>query len=1023
MHEKIFKIMKDRIVRLVKDNSADIYPEEIDLEAEYAVSAEAVPFADRLKMKYRPVYIGEAWGKAWDSAWFHLTGRIPESFAGKEICLRLNVSGEILLYDAEGVPEYGLTGWSVFDHQFFKDRYILKDAKAGSRIDIWIEAAANSLLGINLPPRTERNPEEPMGSYSPQVKYLKLCVFDRETWLFLLEMESLSGLLDCYNADDYRARQLLHALTLAADVYGYNRENSRKAREILREKVFFLTAEPGALTANAIGHAHLDIAWLWPVRESTRKAARTFASQLKLMEQYPDYKFGASQPYLYQQIRKYYPELYGKIRQRVREGRWELQGGMYVEPDCNLISGESMVRQFLYGKNYYMDEFGIDVKTVWIPDVFGYSAAMPQIMQKAGCDYFMTQKLSWNQINRMPHHTFRWTGVDGSSIITHFPPEDTPIALPSAAERIQACNRFQEAGFLPGYISLVGIGDGGGGPTENHVERNRILSNLRSCPKSQWRFASDFFRELEQYRSDLPEWNGELYLEFHRGTLTAQSRTKRGNRKCEQALSALEILAAAASSSEWPREKLREAWETVLLNQFHDIIPGSSIHEVYVLAEKQHAQVLDMTVTETGKICASLFRSARQCLALVNTLSNRWSGLLELPEIWRDCKVFDEQGRELPVQRHNGKTLVYAEIPGCSCVTLHREEGKTADTTDTGSRILENELVRYEFNADGQLTRAYDKEQRRELLSDNGNILTLYNDRPNQYEAWDVDIFYPRDRKEIMSCAQAGTVFRGPAGSEMEFVFKTDHSELRQTVRLAVHSKRLDFITRADWHEYRTMLRAAFPLAVHSERAFYDIQYAYVERSTHNNTSWDEAKFEVCGHRYADLSDRDGGVALLNDSKYGYRVKNSTLDLALLRSPVYPDRTADLGLHDFTYSFLPHVGPLPESNVMQEAATLNRLPVIADGFDASGFQLPCRLDSDSISLEAVKRAEKDDSLIIRLVEIRGHHSRGILHFSKTPTAICETDLLEWHDSKTLVPEGNTLNLELKPFEIMTLRLR
>ena len=1023
MDKNVFKIMKERIVHLVKDNSADIYRGSIDLEAEYAVSAEAIPFADRLKLKYRPIHAGDVWGKAWDSAWFHLTGKVPENFAGKELCLLVNVGGEVLLFDEKGIPEYGLTGWSVFDSHFFKDRYVLKNAKAGDRIEIWFEAAANSLLGINLPPVREKQPAEPRGSYSPEVKYLKLCVFDRETWLFLLEMESLCGLLDCYDPDDYRARQLLHALNQAADAYGFDPANSAAAREILRRKILMLNAESGSLTAHAIGHAHLDIAWLWPVRESTRKAARTFSSQLKLMEEYPDYKFGASQPFLYREVKNHYPELYEKIRQRVREGRWELQGGMYVEPDCNLISGESMVRQFLYGKNFFMDEFGVDVKTVWIPDVFGYSAAMPQIMLKSGCKYFLTQKLWWSQINQIPHNTFLWTGVDGSCVLAHFPPENTPIAQPTASERIQGCSRFQEGGYLPGFISLVGIGDGGGGPSENHVERNRILSDLRGCPKSQWRFASDYFKGLEQYRTELPEWKGELYLEFHRGTLTTQGRTKRGNRKCEQALCSLEILASALPASEWPRAKLKKAWETLLLNQFHDIIPGSSIHEVYELAEKQYAQILGMVETETRRCSELLFQRSDRYMTIINTLSGTWSGLLEMPESWQNCTVLDEDGKELPVQLHQGQLQMYAVVPGNSCITVHQGEGKVAEAKDTGSRVLENELVRYEFNSDGQLVSAFDKELQREFLSGNGNLLTLYHDRPNDYEAWEMEIYYQRDKKGFMPCVHAGTVFTGKAGSSVEFIFRTEHSELRQTVRLAIHSKRLDFITRVDWHEYRTLLRTAFPVKVNSERAVYDIQYAWLERATHENTSWDVAKFEVCGHRYAGLSDRDGGAALLNDSKYGYRIKNSTLDLALLRSPVYPDRDADRGEHFFIYSFLPFAGLLPESNVMREAANLNRIPSIADGFAAGDFRFPCRLESDGISLEVIKRAEKDGSLILRLVETRGRHSTGILHFSQSPEEITETDLLEWHDSEPLLLQGNALEVKLDPFEIMTLRAK
>ena len=1021
MDKNIFSIFKTRVEKLAENNFADIYPESVELNAECAVSREPVPFKDRLKLHYYSVGEGEVWGRAWESAWFHVTATVPESFAGKEICLRLNTGGELLLFDAKGVPLYGLTGYSVFNTKFFKDTYVLGHLKPGGKVEFWCEAAANSLFGVNLPDPETRETDAPLGRFYPMIQNLKLSVFDREVWLFLLEMETLCNLLECYGHDDYRGRQLLRHLNNAMDVYAFDPANAAAARRLLRETVFELKAEDGALTANTIGHAHIDVGWLWPVRESTRKAARTFASQLALMEQYPDFKFGASQPYLYLQVKKNYPKLFAKIRKRVKEGRWELQGGMFVEADCNLISGESMIRQFLHGKNFFMDEFGVDVRTVWIPDVFGYSAAMPQIIRKARCDYFLTQKISWSQINRFPYHTFNWHGIDGSSVVTHFPPEDTYNAGPSASGRIKAADRFEEADILPGFMSLVGIGDGGGGPSENYVERCRILSNLRGCPKSQWRFAVDFFREVEKYRSELPEWHGELYLELHRGTLTTQSRTKRGNRKCEQMLASLEFLASALPPEAWPREMLDAAWKTVLLNQFHDIIPGSSIRLVYERTEREHLQVLLAAQRGIGDACSQLFRKKKDSAVLINTLSNPWTGLAALPEEWNGCAVLDEGGNELPAQTIDGQTRVGVSVPAGGVVTIRRGKRGKSVPADTGRRVLENDLVRYEFDAAGHLTSAFDKELGKEFLSGEGNVLSLYNDRPINYEAWDVEIFYPRDKKGVVECVSAGTVLRGPAADSIEFAYRTERSELRQLVVLGKDTKRLDFATQVEWHEYRTMLRVAFPTAIASEKASFDIQYGYIERNTHANTSWDQAKFEVCGQRYADLSDRDCGVALLNDCKYGYCVKGSTLDLALLRSPVHPDRFADQGSHLFTYGFLPHAGSLPDSCVMDEAANLNRPALVADGFTAGKFKAPCRVESDGIRLEAVKRAEKDDSLILRLVEIRGRNSRGVLHFAAKPDKVSETDLLEWQDGAALPLRRNTLALELKPFEILTLR--
>ena len=1021
MHEKISQIHLNRLKVLSENHYPEMYPESVELKAEYALTKEPVPFCDRLKLEYKPVHEGEKWGEAWDSAWFHLTGTVPKAFAGKELCLRLHVEGEILIFDEFGVPVCGLTDRSIYDSRYSKVRFPLKNVKAGDRIEVWFEAAANGLMGIDLPSAEEKEPAHPLGSYSPHVTSLRLCVFDRELWLFLLELETLTGLLETTGQTDYRGKQLLHELNRAADVFNHDPANAARARKILRERIFTWKAEDGALTAYSIGHAHIDVGWLWPVRESTRKAARTFSSQLALMDDYPDYKFGASQPYLYLQVKKHYPELFEKIRKRVRDGRWEIQGGMFVEADCNVISGESMVRQFLHGKNFFRDEFGVEVRNLWLPDVFGYSAAMPQIIRKAGCDYFLTQKISWSQVNKFPYHTFRWTGVDGTKVLTHFLPEDTYNATGAAAQRIKGANQFNEAGFLPGFMSLTGIGDGGGGPSENHVERARILHDMRGCPKVEWSFAADYFERIAEYHDQLPGWTGELYLELHRGTLTSQSRTKRGNRKCEQALTAWETLAAGLPSSEWPREKLDAAWKTVLLNQFHDIIPGSSIRQVYERTEKEHAEVLETAQSGMLSAAKKLFRKKKDSAVLVNTLSHEWSGLIELPENWNGFEAVIPGEEVLPTQSFNGKTFVRVQIPAHSFLNIVRGGKKSKNGNDTGKFVLENRLVRYEFDRNGRLIRAFDKELNKEFLSGPGNVLSLYNDRPVNWDAWDVDMYYPREKTGDARCVSAGTVRHGNAFDAAEFVFRTEHSEIVQKIVLSQDSKRLDFITRVDWQESRTMLRVSFPVNIHSEKASYDIQYAFVERPTHNNTSWDQAKFEMCGQRYADLSDRNCGAALLNDCKYGYCVKNSTLDLALLRSPRYPDRFADQGEHLFTYSFLPHSGTLSGSDVMKEAANLNRVPFIADGFESGAAALPCRLVSDGIALEVVKRGEKDDSLILRLVEFRGRHSTGTLQFKSKPAKVCETDLMEWKNGKRLDLTGNRAELEMEPFEIRTLR--
>lgn len=1022
MHQRIYDIYRQRIHRMLGNENRNIYPQSIPLKAVFAKTKDPVPFAERLKLKYSEATVGMLWGHEWESAWFHVGAVVPKEFAGKTLCLRIHTGGECCVFDKNGCPIYGLTGHSHFDNAFYKDRFVLGKLKPGTKIDYWVEAAANGLFGINQPAPTDINPPKPMGSFEAYIREMSLCVFDEDVYHMLVDFRCLNELLDAYGLNDYRGKQLLDLLNKAIDLYNYDPANAKAVRKLFAEKMFSRPAVASALTACCVGHAHIDVGWLWPVRESIRKCARTFSSQIALMEKYPDYIFGESQAQLYQMTKDHYPELFAKIQKRVKEGRWELQGGWWVEADCNLISGESMVRQFLHGKNFFMDNFGVNVRNLWIPDVFGYSASLPQIIRKADCDYFLTQKISWSQVNSFPHNTFRWIGVDGSEVLTHFPPEDTYNAECRPRQRIDAQNRFREAGYLDQFMSLMGIGDGGGGPSEDFVERNIRIKNLEGVPKAVYKKACDFFEELAPRKDELPVWNGELYLELHRGTLTTQAHTKRNNRKCEQALTALEFIASCLPKAKYPAAKLDKAWKTVLLNQFHDIIPGSSIGLVYQTTEKEHAAVLAMASEEMDKAAKALFKKKEASAVIVNTLPVAWHGTVELPESWKNAAICSDDGQLLPTQLEDGRVVAFVVVQPSSFLTIRQTEGKAAAVKKSRNSVLENDIVKYTFDKDGQLVSAVDKRDGREILSAPGNVLSLYYDRPNNWEAWDVDMFYPRDFKEHPKCVKIEQPVCGPARSFMKFTFKTDCSTIEQTVVLRPNSTRLDFVTHVDWHEQRIMMRTAFPVNVQSDFATFDIQYAFVKRPTHDNTSWEEAKFETCGQRYADLSQDDYGVALLNDCKYGYRVKGNVLDLNLLRSPKNPDYNADQGEHTFIYSFFPHAGNHLEGCIPDEAAVLNRDPYLAEGYANDKAEPPCTVESDSVNLEVVKKAEKDDSTILRLVETAGRHATAVLKLANPKAKVSVTNLIEWEKGKSLPVENGCVNLSLKPFEIMTLRL-
>jgi alpha-mannosidase len=797
-------------------------------------------------------------------------------------------------------------------------------------------------------------------------------------------------------------------------------------RAILQEE---LGKPAGAshLKVAAVGHAHIDTAWLWPVRESVRKCARTFATQLGLIDRYPEYVFGASQPQHYQFMKDHHPGIYDRIREAVRRGQWEVQGAMWVEADCNIIGGESMVRQVLQGKNFFRDEFGVDVRELWLPDVFGYSAALPQILKKAGVDNFLTQKLSWNQTNEFPHQTFLWRGVDGSEVLTHFPPENTYGSELDTEFLLPILTTFRERDRLDECMSLFGVGDGGGGPKPENIELGRRLADLEDAPVVRFGKAADFFARLNEKRDLLETWVGELYLELHRGTFTTQAAVKKQNRRLENRLLTVEMLCSLLPAAEYPRSELQDAWRTVLLNQFHDIIPGSSIHMVYEDTAADHARVHAALDELTAAAAARLLPAGAGSAVLFNSLAYAWRGLVALPdEIAAGAvKVTGPDGTDWPTQIVGGRLHVLAEVPALSFASLTITAADVpAETATDGTHVLENDLVRYEFDAQGRLIAAVDKAAGRDLLDGEGNVFSLYEDRPNDWDAWDVDAFYRNAGVQQAACVEVSPVRRGAAAQTFSLVFRIGGSDIRQDVVLATGSRRLDFRTVVDWREKHRMLRVHFAADVRSETAAFDIQYAHVRRATHRNTSWDRARFEVLAHRYVDLSDPDGGLALLNDCKYGVAVRDNVIDLNLLRAPTNPDPQADEGRHEFTFSLLPHAGDLIRSDVMAEAACLNRAPLVLQPPAAGGASalpiLPVQLEAEGIDLTVLKRAEKDDDLIVRLVETHGRRSRGVL---RCRAEVQPVDLMEWDAVGDAVLADGALELTMQPFEIRTYRVR
>jgi len=1018
MHEKVEQLYITRIERFFQRLKRTILAERRPFKAEFAPTQQAVPFERLSNLTFRTVAVGDTWGRTWESAWFRLSGTVPTEWAGAPLVAHLDFGGEGLVLDRTGRIIQGISNGSIFDAEFARDLVRLDDTCAGGEaIELWVETAANGLFGMF----TEADPaaDSPMryGRYEAKVTAMELARFDEDAWQLWLDLRLARGLIRGLDQTSVRRARLIRATNEMIDTYSTG--GSAAECHVLMQDLLGGGAAGSALTVTAVGHAHIDTAWLWPVRETIRKCARTFASQLALIDRYPDYVFGASQAQHYVFVKEHYPKLYARIKEAIAAGRWEVQGGMWVEADCNLISGESMVRQILHGKNFFRDEFDVVVDNLWLPDVFGYSAALPQILSKSGIDYFLTQKISWNQFNKFPHHTFVWRGIDGSEVLSHFPPEDTYNSQLEGDSLIRAERNFAEKAYLDEFMSLFGVGDGGGGPKEDQVELGIRQADCEGAPQLQFGTACDYFARLELQRGLLPIWSGELYLELHRGTLTTQAAIKKANRQLEQTLRIAELLWSMLPLEHYPGEMLDGIWKKVLLNQFHDIIPGSSITTVYETAREELSEAQTSVDRLIRTAAGEMFEPDADSLTVFNGTPTAFEGAVELPEEWHGAAGDAVSG----VQREEKRVAATVKVAPFSFVTVHRTDNAD-DVEFAEDFVLENELIRYEFERDGSILTAWDKQAGCYALDPNepGNLFALYDDRPNDWDAWDIDLFYEGTVLETARSVNAWSLGRGPVRSGLCFELQVGQSTILQEVYLPHGSKRLEFCTTIDWSEKHRMLRVSFPAAVQAEQATFDIQYGFVRRNTHRNTSWDMAQFETAGHRYADLSRADYGVALLNDCKYGYKVHENRLDLCLLRAPTYPDPDADQGRHRFRYTLLPHENDHVAGGVIGAAAHLNNGIVVLPGVKTDRDLLPWRVTGAGISLEVVKKAEKEDCLVLRIVETNGTRSTGSLEIDDPTAVLVATDLMEWDDGEEFECES-PVPLDLAPFEIVTLKLK
>lgn len=792
------------------------------------------------------------------------------------------------------------------------------------------------------------------------------------------------------------------------------------------------------VTVYATGHSHIDVTWLWRLKHTREKIQRTFSTALRLMEEYPEYHFLQTQPQLYSFIKKDRPDLYEKIKQRIAEGRWEVDGGMWLEADCNVTSGESLARQFLYGIRFIEQEFGKKCSYLWLPDVFGYSWALPQIMKLCGLNTFMTTKISWNQFNEMPNDLFWWRGIDGTMMLTYF------VNGPNNTERsvnfgkvsnysaeiaplvtVGAWKRFKNKDLTRNVLISYGFGDGGGGPTRQMVENMRAIRQIPGIPDMKSAGPGEFFDKLHESIEStdryVPVWDGELYLELHRATYTTEGKNKWHNRKLEYALTEAEWLTTLAmlKGAEYDRQRFHDCWEQVLCAQFHDTIPGSSIREVYEDTDKIYAGVWDDVKALCTAACDHLAEPAENTWSVVRFADTGVKSLAQIPQTGEGV-FLDGEGNVLPAQQTNGGWLVEKAWEPMAAQVLRFVPGKTNKAEnpfclDMEKGVLHTPFYSISWDENGALTSVFDKENNREVLSGKSNILRIYEDRPVKHDAWDMDIFYTQkyeDAKlESVSCTEAG-----PLRLKLKFTYTYRASRFEQEMAVYSGSRRIDFVTHALWQESYRLLRALFQVDVRSTKATYDVQFGHVERPTHWNTSWDWARFEVCGHKWADLSESNYGVSLLSDCKYGYSVKDDVMGISLLKSSKYPDTHADMGEHDFTYALLPHDGCLGAQTV-EQSISLNQDVLSIPGALRTGAAL--KKNCDSVKIDAVKPAEDGDGFVIHMHECLGGRASVELELGDGLGAYASCNLLEEYETKC---EGTKIRVDMKPFEIKCFRI-
>lgn len=1030
--------LEARLYELASYRYRDIIPFEslFAKEDTAGVSNPEIPTSDAC---WDLMAVGERWSGRDRYLWLRKTMSVPKAWEGKKIVGIFdfgstgggNNSGfESMLY-IEGKPYQGVD--SNHKEAFFDSNYAGKDLELVFRLWSGLEGGGNP------------TPQE------HRINRADLAWLDEKVDDLFFMTRVILETLKVLNEFDPVVPQLRMALDKAYKLIDWSYpgseafyESVHAADDLLNELIDSMDKN-SLVKVKCVGHTHIDVAWLWRLKHTREKCARSFSTVLRLMEQYPEYTFLQTQPQLYEYIKEDYPEMFEKIKAKVKEGNWEADGGMWVEADCNLTSGESLTRQILVGGKFFREELGQEIKYLWLPDVFGYSWALPQILKKSGIPMFMTTKISWNQYNRMPHDTFKWRGMDGSEVLTHFITAPEPWSQPGSwfytynghlTPKIVkgVYDAYSDKNLTDELLISFGYGDGGGGVNRDMLEYRRRVDKMPGLPSLKTSKAADYFKDLREKVENTDEyvhtWDGELYLEYHRGTYTSQAYNKKMNRYLENYYRNVEWLTAMDAINkgdikEAKQDELTEGWKIILTHQFHDIIPGSSINEVYKDSHVNYEKAEAIAKEIEQSVFTNIMGAEESTWTVIN--NTNWERS-DYAHIVTEAKgqFVDETGNVLKAQEaHNGYVVYVDNIPAMGWKVIKLVDN-TSNSVENNTNvftfadgIIETPFYHVELNEAGHMTSLVDKKADRQVLAKGAkaNVIQMFEDKPLAHEAWDIDIYYQEKMREVTDLTRMEVTEKGPLHMVIRLEWNYMNTKIKQDMTFYVEDKRIDFKTWVDFRERKQLMKVAFPVDIRSTYATYDVQYGNVQRPTHWNTSWDWARFETVAHKWVDLSERNYGVSLMNDCKYGHDIKNNVIRLTLLKSATHPDTEQDQGEHEFTYSLLPHEGSWVDADTEIRAYYLNNPLKVEAGKAKEDAYSFLNIDNKYIEVDAVKRSEDGKTLVIRCHEYTGGKQKATITLDAKVKGWQESNLMEKPEGDHFTSE--TITLEFGPYEVKT----